>query len=234
MTVSAATLRELHRLHSQLTDLRGRLERGPKQIQARKANVAKLEADVAAAHELVKQTKLAADRKQLDMKASEQKVVDWNARLNSASSNKEYQTMREQIAAAEMAGSVLEDETLELLGRIDELEAAAKQTEGHLANGKEELAKVTAQVEENADKLRSEIARLEGDLAAAEGTLSGDFKGEYERVIRNKGAEGMAEAEEGVCTGCGQQITLNMQNNLALSQPTFCQACGCLLYLPEP
>lgn len=234
MTVPAATLRKLHRLHTQLTDLRGRLERGPRQIKARQANVAKLQADLAAAHDLVKQTKLAADRKQLDMKASEQRVVDWNAKLNSASSNKEYQTMQEQIAAAEMAGSVLEDETLELLGRIDELESAAKKAESNLNSGQQELAKVTQQVEENADKLRSEIERLEGDLHQAEATLSGDFKSEYQRVIRNKGAEGMAEAEDGVCTGCGQKITLNMQNNLALSQPTFCQACGCLLYLPEP
>jgi predicted nucleic acid-binding Zn-ribbon protein len=36
-----------------------------------------------------------------------------------------------------------------------------------------------------------------------------------------------------VCTGCGQQITLNMQNELKLSKLVFCKSCGRLLYLTE-
>ncbi len=68
-TISAAALRDLHRLHSQLADLRGRLGRGPKQIIAHRGSVAQLEQAVVAAHGLVKQTKLAVDRKQLDLKS---------------------------------------------------------------------------------------------------------------------------------------------------------------------
>ena len=42
MAVTAAALRELHRIHRQLSDLRERKERGPKQIKAREANLARL------------------------------------------------------------------------------------------------------------------------------------------------------------------------------------------------
>ena len=47
MTVTAAVLRELHRLHRQLADLRERHERGPKQIRAHEANVKKMEEEAA-------------------------------------------------------------------------------------------------------------------------------------------------------------------------------------------
>ena len=113
MSVTAAALRDLHRLHQQLADLRDRLERGPKQVRAREANVAQLDARLAEAREKAKQTQMAVDRKQLDLKSGEQKVLDLRVKLNTANNNREYQALLEQIAAAEMAGSVLSDEILE-------------------------------------------------------------------------------------------------------------------------
>ena len=232
-TVSAAVLRDLHRLHGQLADLRGRLERGPKQVVAHRGSVAQLEQAVTAAHDLVKQTKMAVDRQQLDLKASEEKNANWQSQLNSAASNKAYQALQEQIAASEMAGSVLEDEILEMLGRIDDLEAKATESEKNLESGKAELAKVETNVAVTGEKIKAEIVRLEADLEVAEKELAGDFKDDYRRVIRSKGPDGLAPGDDGVCQGCGQSITLNMQNSLALSKPTFCQSCGCLLYLSE-
>ena len=40
MSVTTTVLRELHRIQRQLGDLSERLDRGPKQIKAREANVA--------------------------------------------------------------------------------------------------------------------------------------------------------------------------------------------------
>ena len=125
MSVTAAALRELHRIHQQLAELRDRLERGPKQVRAREANVALLEQRLAEAREKAKQTQVAVDRKQLDLKSGEQKVVDLRVKLNQANSNREYQSFIEQIAAAEMAGSVLSDEILEGMEKVDQLTAAA-------------------------------------------------------------------------------------------------------------
>lgn len=232
-TVPAEALRELHRLHGQLTDLRGRLDRGPKQVAAHQANVAKLEAELQAARDLVQQTRKAADTKQLDVKAQEQRIAGWETQLNSAASNEVYQTLKEQIAAGKMAASVLEDETLELLGRIDEHTAEAHRAEERLAAGQAELKKVTDHVAATAETLRAEVARFEGDLAEAEKGLPTDFKADYQRVVAAKGADGLAPFEDGVCQGCGQSVTLQNQTDLAKSKPVFCKSCGVLLYLPE-
>lgn len=232
-TVTAAALRELHRLHSQLADLRGRLDRGPKQVAAHEASVAKLNAELDAAHVAVQQTQKAADQKQLDVRAQEDKINHWRGQLNTASSNVEYKNLEQQIEAGKMAASVLEDETLELLGRVDDLKQAVVKSEENLTAGKGELEKVRAHVQSTSETLRAEVARLEVDLEQAEKCLSGEFLSDYRRVVKSKGAEGLAPAEDGTCQGCGQQITINMQANLALSKPVFCTSCGCLLYVPE-
>src|SRR5262245_43788632 len=233
MSVTAAALRELHRIHQQLAELRDRLERGPKQVRVREANVAQLDARLAEARDKAKQTQMGVDRKQLDLKAGEQKVVDLRVKLNQANSNREYQSFLEQIAAAEMAGSVLSDEILEGMERVDQLNVAVKEAEKNLAAGKHEMDKAKQAVETSAASIRGDIARLEGELETAEKALPSDIKADYQRVVRSKGADSLSSVDDGVCTGCGQQITLNMQNELKLNKLVFCKACGRLLYLPE-
>lgn len=233
MSVSATVLRELHRIHKQLSDLNERLARGPRQVKVRQANVAQQEAALAAAHERVKDAKKLTDQKQLNLRSSEQKIVDWRNKLNACSSNREYQTLVEQIAAAEMANSVLADEILEGLEKIDQLSLQVKEAETSLAAMKDDLCRFRDTVAAEGQVVSGDITRLEQELAEAEKKLPASLKDDYQRVIRGKGADGMAPVEDMVCQGCGQKITLNMQNDLMLSHPIFCSSCGSLLYLAE-
>jgi uncharacterized protein len=233
MAVSAELLELLHRIHRQLGDLRDRKERGPRQIRARESNVAKVEAELAAAQDAVKQAKLLGDRKQLDLKASETRISDWKVKLNTCNSNKEFQTMNEQIAAAEMAGSVLADEILESMEKVDQLEIVVGEVKERLNAGKTDLSKFRDSVAQESSVVAGDIKRLEGELSEAEKQLPAEFRTDYDRVIRAKGADGMARMDNGTCEGCGQSITLNQQNNLMLAKPVFCTACGRLLYRGE-
>ncbi len=233
MSVSATVLRELHRIHTQLGDLKDRLARGPRQVQVRQANVTQQESALSAAQDKVLQTKKATDQKQLDLKTSENKILDWKAKLNACSSNREYQTLVEQIAAAEMANSVLADEILESMEKADQLTLEVKEVEKSLAAVKNDLATFRDTVAAEGELIKGDIARLEAELAEVEKKLPANLKEDYQRVIRNKGADGMAVVEDLVCQGCGKKITLNMQNDLLLSNPVFCKNCGCLLYLNE-
>jgi len=233
MSVSAAALRELHRIHIQLSDLNERLERGPRQVKAREANVASQQAELDAAQEKVLQTKKMADQKQLDLKSGENKIEDLKSKLNTCSSNREYQALLEQIAAAEMANSVLADEILEAFEKVDQLESVTKETTEKLEAVQTDLVRFRDVVAEESEGIKADIKRLEGLLLEAEKALPATLKDDYLRVIRKKGAGGMSPVDDRTCLGCGQKITLNMQNELMLSTPVFCKSCGCLLYLLE-
>ncbi len=233
MSVSTAVLRELHRIHLQLSNLRERLDHGPRQVKAREITVAKFEAALAAAQDAVKQTKLAIDQKQLDLKTGEIKIADLKTKLNGCSSNKEYQTLLEQIAASEMANSVLADEILEAMEKCDQLEIGVGEARKHLESAKNELSKCRDTVASESVIIKGDITRLEGELGEIEKQLPTLMKDDYRRVIRGKGAHGMSEVGDGVCLACGNKMTLNMQNELLLSKPVFCKACGCLLYMGE-
>jgi len=233
MPTLTETLRTLHRIHRQHSDLKDRLSRGPRQINAAELAVKKCEIDLAQAKDAYKHAKMASDEKQLQLKHRESKLDDLQAKLNMAQSNKEYQLLKDQMAADKQANSVLADEILETLEKIDQLTAAVKTAESNLAKTKDELAKVRRRVSDQQQGLESDLARVRGELDAAEGQLDGDFKDNYLRLSRSMGEDALAPVEGGCCGGCSQTLTVQMLNLLRLDKPLFCVSCGRLLYLPE-
>jgi uncharacterized protein len=234
MASMAEALRELHRLHQQLSDLRDRIERGPRQIKARQTTLTQVEDRVTHAHADVKTARIAVDQKHLQLKSGEAKIDDLKGKLNAANNNREYQALKEQIAASEMANSVLADEILEAMEKVDQLKASAAEAETHLARGKEELAKVQQTVKSQQESLLGDLSRVEGNLKEAESRLPADMADLYRRAVKGRGAEAMAPVEGESCGGCYQQLTTNMMSDLMMDRVVVaCKSCGRLLYLPE-
>jgi len=233
MSVTADALRELHRIHRQLADVGDRLARGPKQVRAGEANVRRLEEEVAAAKQLVQKTTIASDDKQLQLREREGRVEDLKRKLNSCASNREYQALVEQIHADETASSVLSDEILEMLERIDEYGKQVEEKAAVHKKAEEDSEKLRQRVHEEKQKLEGENVRLAGELEQAEAALPGDFRIEYKRRVEARGEDALAEVDGDSCGGCNQLITAQMLNELFLAKPLFCPSCGALMYLEE-
>jgi predicted nucleic acid-binding Zn-ribbon protein len=232
LAVSADALRTLHRLHRQLADLRDQLAAGPRQLAARTQQLNAAEAAHALALDEIKKAKMAADQKQLQLRSAEAKILDLEAKLNACKTNREYQTLRDQIAADRMATKVLEDEILEGLERLDAVKKNVPPAEAEVAAGKKQLAEARARVEGEATRLEAEVARIRADLDAAEADLPADSRESYQRIVKSKGADGMAAVEGSSCGGCFQQLTGNMLAELSMGRVVTCRGCGCLLYVP--
>ena len=234
MAGSADTLRELHRLHRQATDLRDRLARGPKQIKAKELNLKHVEGELGEAKEKLKKTQLTLSEKELNLKERENRILDIKAKLNSASSNREYTAFVEQIAADEQANSVLSDEILELYDKVNEDKAVVTEAEKVVSDVTSQLDTVRKKVAEQKSGLEADLKGIEASLVESEKSLPSDIKQEYERVVKAHGEEALAPIEDEICGGCYQRITPQMVNELMIGEKmVFCKSCGRLLYLPE-
>ncbi|NDC53183.1 MAG: phospholipase [Planctomycetia bacterium] len=233
LAVTADALRTLHRLHRQLADLRDQLAAGPRRIAARTQQLRAAEAGHAAALDGIKKAKLAADQKQLQLRSAEAKILDLEGKLNACKTNREYQTLRDQIAADRMATKVLEDEILEGLERVDAVKKELPPAESAIAAARKLLAETKAEVDGETARLEAESVRVGRDLAAAEAELPADSRELYQRTVKSKGADGMAAVDGTSCGGCFQQLTGNMLAELAMGRVVHCRGCGCLLYLPR-
>jgi uncharacterized protein len=232
-TVSTEILRTLHRLHRQLTDLRERLARGPKQIAAAEANLNNRQSLVEKAKAEEKAFRMNLDAKNLQLKSSELKIKEFQLKRNTAQSNREYQTFTEQISAAEMANSVLEDEILEAMEKVNEYKQNVAQTEVELKAATKMLDDVRVKVAQQEPLLAADTKRLEGELKTAEASLPPEIRDPYQRVVKHLGEDALAPLDNQYCGGCNQQIPLNVYSQIMMNQPAFCKTCGRLLYVKE-
>jgi predicted nucleic acid-binding Zn-ribbon protein len=233
MSTLTDTLRTLHRIHRQVADLQDRLQRGPKQVKGAEAMVKKAEADLATSKDVFRTAKMSSDEKNLQLKQRESKLLDVRGKLNASNSNREYQLLKDQIAADEQANSVLSDEILEALERLDVLQANIKEAESVLAKVREEEAKVRQRINDQQQKLETDLGKYTAELVAAEGLLEGDFKENYMRLSKSMGVDSLAPVENETCGGCYQTLTPHIVDQLRLNKPVFCKSCGRLLYIPE-
>lgn len=233
MKVTAEALRELHRIHRQLSDLRGRLTQGPKQIAVREATVARLADELAQAKQTVTKDRMAADQKELQLKEREARIQDIKVKLNTCKTNREFQAFKEQIAADEQANSVLSDEILELLDKISADQDNVALAEKNLTAGTADLEKLRQRVGAERQSLEVDLGRLTADLQKAESALPAEVRGEYARIAKARGEEALAPLEGECCGGCYQQITPQMISELRMSLVVFCKNCGRILYMPE-
>jgi len=231
--VSTSVLRTLHRIHRQLTDLRERLERGPKQVRAAEASVQQQENNLAAVDAESKAIRMAADAKQGELRASEEKVRELESQLKTASSNREYQILKDQIAAKKVTNSLLDDEILERWDKLDQFKQKIVQAQAAVARAREKVDAVRSEVQKNEPLIRGDIQRLEAELKQCEAALPATVRELYNRVVRHRGEDALAAVENEYCSGCHQHVPLNVCAEIKLSHPQFCKTCGRLLYIPE-
>ena len=177
---------------------------------------------------------MAVDKKQLQLKTGEDKVKDLRRKLNAATSNREYQALLEQIAADEMANSVLADEILEAL------ETIATPFRRTSPRRRRRWRPPKRRPRRSAPRWPGRSRRC-GPTWPGSRPSCGNPRPPCpptsasctSRIVRQKGEDALAVVENQYCGGCNQQVPLNLCSQIMLGQPVACKTCGRLLYLPE-
>lgn len=223
-------LGRIHGLLKQQTDLKERLQRAPRRIQMVRNNEASFLKAWEDAKQLTRQTHMAADQKQLQLGEREAKIKDLNFRLNTCETNKEFQLLKERIAADEQANSVLQDEILEMLERLDVMQAETAQAKTNYEKAQGDAAKSIEEIEREIESMKRDLKDVENDLQAAEKKLTMDVLPEYRRKIKGLNENVLGQTDGENCGNCYQRLTAQMAANIQMKKAVFCQGCGCLLY----
>lgn len=228
--ISHSTVSSLHYIHKQLAELNRQAGRGPRQVRAGEAAIEVLKSACQQAQDALQNAKLACDRKQLQLKEREQRVVDLNNKLNTAASNREFQTFKEQIAADKQANGVLADEILEAMEQIDRLSADVQQRAAELKQREEDHATLLSEIDGRTAIVNKELEGVQAELREYEAKLPEEAVEIYHRVIRTNGEDGLAQVESQSCGNCGTAFAPQMLNRLMLSHFICCPTCGAILY----
>lgn len=234
MSATATSLRELHGLHQRAKALRDRLSSGPKTLAARQAALANKQAALEAAKKALQDEKVQLKKSETILQGQQTKVDDLKVKLNLAKKNDEYKAIQNQIAHDKKSMENTEGNILEGMDKVEEKIKALAVMEAEVKAFADEVAKFQAEIEANAASQKAQLADLEKAIVDAEGVIPEDYRAQYARIVKHRGAEALASVESGACTGCFVSVTAQMMNELInANNITFCMTCGRVLYLAE-
>lgn len=234
MTTTAENLRELHALLQRSKALRERLISGPKTLAARQTALAKRRADADTAREALKKAKADIKNKEVQVKALRDRTDELRVRLNTIKKQAEYDALRSEIAHHNLSASRTEDEILELMSKVETQESELKATDAEIAKHASEVDALARDIEEKAQAARTQLEEIDQAVSAAEEIIPAEVRDQYRRVIKQRGADAMAQVEDGSCHGCFVSVTSQMVNELINAETlVFCKTCGRVLYLAE-
>jgi len=212
-------LGRLHSLLQQLTEIGDRMRRGPIKIRLAETN---RDGFVKVLEE--KKEELLAARKEARAKQSqlddrEAKLADLQSKLNTAESNKEFQLIKDRIAADEQANSCQAA-----------LEAEVQTATENMEKSQSELDAIDAKVTAELKELEIQESQIKEDLAQSEKQIHSDLKGPYRHVVKTKGEEALAETDLSTCGNCHQTIRPQVVSELKMQKAVICVGCGAILY----
>lgn len=230
MPSGGAQFGHLHQLHQQLKEIQDQLARGPRQIKARQNRIRDVEQELTSKEQELKETRAAADRKNLDLKSKEVHLNDLQGKLNAATSNREYDIIRGQMDADRAAKAVLEDEILEWFDRVDAIQVEIGELKDKIKTAEADARKFADDFESKASGLQDQERKFQSEIAQAEKLLPPEIVDKYRRLVEAYGADALASAENGVCNNCFVAITAQAKVLLNSGKTLFCSSCGRLLY----
>lgn len=233
MPSAGAQFSQLHQLLLQLKEVQNQLAHGPRQIKARQRRVSESQEELSRKEAELKEARATADRKNLDLKSKELHLGDLQAKLNAATSNREYNIIRGQMDADRAAKAVLEDEILEALDRVDTIQGQIEQIHEQIQHHEAETRKFAEEFERKAGTLQDREAELKQQITEAEKHLPGEIMEKYRRLVEAHGADALSPADGGVCNNCFVALTAQSKVLLNSGKTLFCFSCGRLLYQSE-
>ena len=174
---------------------------------------------------------MAADQKSLQLKTNEAKITELKVKLNQATSNREFDIIKSQIDADTMANSVLEDEILEALEKIDQMQATIGQAQAEYDAQQKDAERLTGEIAAAEPDLKRQAEALSRSLKTAESVLPGNVMETYRRLVQATWRMcALAVVANKACSACNEILSQQQQVQVRSSQFVFCRSCGRILY----
>jgi predicted nucleic acid-binding Zn-ribbon protein len=223
-------LRTLQELDHKIAALDREITGGPKAVESFARAVAAVDAKIAQLEERSKLLRAQAKLRENEAKTATGKVDRLNDQARTVKTNREFTTIRSEIANAKMEVTKLEDEILKIMEAVeaqDKLIAAARDER---AREQKRLDAERAKVDLAIDGLKKSRADQAVERPALLSGLPAETLSIYERVHKARG-DAVTHLEIDFCSGCMERMTrndcLSIQNASRIVQ---CKSCGRILF----
>ncbi len=225
-------LKELQKIDSQIFKIKQDLVAKPKKIAVLEQDFEGLTGSLKDLDAQLKKIQMEHKEKDLELQTKEASVEKHISQLPLIKTNKEYNALQLEIEKSKADNSLLEEQIILLLDKIDTLKASVAKEKQVLAEEEKRLNSAKAAVVVEIKLLEDEINKLNVQRKTV---VPADFNPEvidlYERIRENRGEIAIVPVKNGACTGCFMNLRAQVLNELSLGKLLTCETCSRLLYV---
>ena len=229
-----SSLIRLQTVDSEIYALRSEKSAKPDEIkaieisfEAKKASLAELEKKLA---ELQKERK----DKELELGTKEEGTKKLQGQLYGLKTNKEYQTMLQQIQDAKADASLIEDKVLELFDKADEIKGKVEREKLRLKDEEKVFLAEKKNVEDRIKEIDDRLSQLEAQRKQATPDIDPKILGQYERILASRDGLAIVIVKGNSCGGCNMFVPPQVINLIKMYEHIItCEMCNRILYIDE-
>ena len=225
----------LQELDTAIDRCRRRIAEIPDAQQALEARVAERAAAVQAVKDRIAAT--AATRRDIEKEvaAVQARLSKYKDQLMAVKTNKEYQAMQHEIAAAEGLVRSQEDKLLDLMEVSERETADLKAAEGALKADQAAIAGEQKALGQEKTEQAAALTRLAAEREQLTSGISKDALTIFARVAHGRRGIAVAEARDGLCVECHVRLRPQVFNEVRRNEKLIqCDSCTRILYYVPP
>ena len=234
MSTLLKSLFDLHKIDSDLHFLRELKEKRPLELTKDRRKLTLANGVVEAIGVEIKESKVEADKAELDVQQAESEIEKLQIQLNTAKTNQEYTVLKDQIDRHRSKNGELEEQILEKLSRIDGLNDELVQAKAQVGEVSQDLSLKEEEMNAFLGEVSGKIEGRGGERGDHASSIPEDALELYDKVLNRYADSALALVENRVCQGCYMSVTTQAITQLMLGAKLVqCKNCVRILYLAE-
>lgn len=238
MSVTEKLLR-LYKVDRQLRSLRSRINQAQRYVDAQDRQLGEIGEKQASIESQLRQTEASVKNDEVEAASIEERITSLRERLNNTTTSKEYSATLTEVNTLKADKGLVEERTLELMGRVEELRTALAELVAQAEEREKIKGVAKADLKKRQDEAAERISELEGERAIAAEDVPVEALAAFDELADQRDEdEVMAAVEEHsrrhleyACGCCQTILPIELINRLCShGNLTMCVNCGAILY----
>jgi hypothetical protein len=228
------SLLQLQKVDSEIYSLKAEKEAKPQEIQTlaqafeeKKQHLASLEKGFL---DIQKQRK----EEELELASKEGEIKKLQTQLYSLKTNKEYQTMLQQIGGTKADSSVIEDKILGLLDQQDKARQDIEKEKQMLVEEEKVFGEQKKKIEERVKEIDGRLLQLEAGRKQIIPGIDAKILNQYERILGSRDGLAIVGVKNNSCGGCNMFVPPQVINLIRMYERIItCEVCNRMLHIDD-
>jgi uncharacterized protein len=172
--------------------------------------------------------------KELELASKEESARKLQTQLYQLKTNKEYNTMLQQIQDAKADASTVEDRILEAMDKLEKAKKDIDEERKTLQQKEQVFTEEKKKIEIRIKEIDDRLAQLDSQRKQLIPDIDKKMLSQYERILRSRDGLAIVTVKNNTCSGCNMFVPAQVINLIQMYERIItCEVCNRILYIDD-